>query len=151
MTSGSDIETTVIGGKVSAKEFASYLAGVYDKITTAVRKRDVDSLAALYAPDAALMTPDGAFIAGTDSIKDAFLRFIDAGWIDQQAELVGLVLADGLVVEEGRSQGTFRADGATSTLRNNYIATHIRTADGGWVMHRDIWNSVSDTPPAGKY
>ncbi|HEY0228353.1 MAG TPA: nuclear transport factor 2 family protein [Mycobacterium sp.] len=151
MTNSPDVKIVVAGSQVTAPFFTAHLASLYDKIATAVRNRDGDSFAELYAPDAALMTPDGAVIQGTESIRDAFFRLIDAGWVGQRAELVGLVLSDGLVVEEGRSQGTFEVGGATSVLRNNYLATHIRTADGEWLMHRDIWNAIPDVPSAGMY
>nr|WP_223204939.1 nuclear transport factor 2 family protein [Gordonia jinghuaiqii] len=124
---------------------------VYDAINTAVHNRDGAAFADLYTPNGSLMTPDGAIIAGTDALRDAFERWTEAGWVDQHAELVELTIDDRIVVEEGRSVGTFRVDGAETVARNNYIVVHVRSDDGRWLMLRDIWNTVSEDTPTGSY
>lgn len=143
--------STLDSGVPSREEFAAHLEKVYERISTAVRDKDPDSFVALYAEDGALMTPDGALVKGHSALREAFVRWTEAGWVGQRAELVELVLADGLVSEEGRSEGTFSIDGETTVARNNYLATHVRSEDGHWVMHRDIWNTVPDVPTSGSY
>lgn len=136
---------------VSAEEFAAYVGTVYEAIAVAVRNKDAEAFAALYTPDGSLMTPDGAIIKGAAALRDAFTRWTDGGWVDQHAELVDLTIADTVVVEEGRSVGTFRVDGVETTARNNYIVVHVRGRDGKWLMHNDIWNTVTDDSATGNY
>lgn len=119
-------------------------------IADAVERRDAGAFAELYTVDGVLMTPDGALIEGRETIKEAMGRFLEAGFVKQEAWLTGLVVADGLIVEQSRTRGTFRgADGLTSS-ENNCIVTHV--LDGGvWRMHHDIWNTTTGSEAAGSY
>jgi uncharacterized protein (TIGR02246 family) len=132
-------------------EFVAYVHSVYAAIARAVEQKDADGFVQLYTPDAALMTPDGSIISGRDAIRDAFVRFTAAGWVKQEAELVELIMGEDLVVGQERTQGTFLVDGEKTVARNNCLIVYTRQGDGRWLMHRDIWNTISDTAGSGNY
>lgn len=132
-------------------EFVDYVHSVYASIARAVEEKDADGFVQLYTTDAALMTPDGSIIAGRDAIRDAFVRFTAAGWVKQEAELVELIMSEDVVVGQERTRGTFLVDGETTVARNNCLIVYTRQGDGRWLMHRDIWNTVSETAGSGSY
>ncbi|HTF51240.1 MAG TPA: SgcJ/EcaC family oxidoreductase [Pseudonocardia sp.] len=132
-------------------EFVAYVHSVYAAIARAVEQKDADGFVQLYTPDAALMTPDGSIISGRDAIRDAFVRFTAAGWVKQEAELVELSVGEDLAVGQERTQGTFLVDGEKTVARNNCLIVYTRQGDGRWLMHRDIWNTISDTAGSGNY
>jgi uncharacterized protein (TIGR02246 family) len=132
-------------------EFVTYVHSVYAAIARAVEERDADGFVELYTPDAALLTPDGSIIAGREAIRDAFVRFTAAGWVKQEAELVELIIGEDVVVGQERTRGTFLVDGEKTAASNNCLIVYTRQADGRWLMHRDIWNTISDAAGAGSY
>lgn len=132
-------------------EFADHVRSVYAEIARTVEERDADGFVELYTPDAALMTPDGSIIAGRDNIRDAFVRFTAAGWVKQEAELVELIMSEDVVVGQERTQGTFLVDGEPTVARNNCLIVYTRQVDGRWLMHRDIWNTITETAGSGSY
>lgn len=119
-------------------------------IADAVERRDADAFAELYTVDGVLMTPDGALIEGRAMIKEAVGRFLEAGFVKQEAWLTGLVVADGLIVEQSRTRGTFRGADGLTFAESNCIVTHA--LDGGvWRMHQDIWNTTTGSEATGSY
>lgn len=132
-------------------EFVRYVHSVYAAIARAVEQKDASGFVGLYTPDAALMTPDGSIISGRDDIREAFVRFTTAGWVKQEAELVELIMSEDVVVGQERTRGTFLVDGQTVVARNNCLIVYTRQQDGRWLMHRDIWNTISDTAGSGAY
>ncbi len=119
-------------------------------IARAVDERDTEAFAALYTVDGILMTPDGALIRGRSAIKDAIRRFLEAGLVKQEAWLTGLVVADGLIVEQSRTRGTIRSGNRTASAENNCIVTHVLD-NGVWRMHQDIWNTTTGSVTEGSY
>lgn len=119
-------------------------------IARAVDERDAEAFADLYTVDGVLMTPDGALIQGREAIMDAIARFLEAGLVKQEAWLTGLVVADGLIVEQSRTRGTIRSGNRTTSAENNCIVTHVLD-DGVWRMHQDIWNTTTGSVTEGSY
>ena len=56
-----------------------------------------------------------------------------------------------VVVGQERTRGTFLVDGEKTVASNNCLIVYTRQVDGRWLMHRDIWNTISDAAGSGSY
>lgn len=147
----SDVKITrTVGAVIDNADARRVVEDAFAAIARAVDERDTDAFADLYTVDGVLMTPDGAVIQGREAIKDAIGRFMEAGLVKQEAWLTGLVVADGLIVEQSRTRGTVRSGNRTTSAENNCIVTHV-LEDGVWRMHQDIWNTTTGSATDGSY
>jgi uncharacterized protein (TIGR02246 family) len=105
--------------------------------TAAFLRGDAQAVAELYTSDAQVLPPGAGTVAGRTAIAAFWKGAIDAGVKD-------LVL----VTEQVESEG----DLAYETGRVRLVSSHGRVTedrylvvwkrgDGGWRLHRDIWNS----------
>ena len=62
-----------------------------------------------------------------------------------------VVQREDVVVGQERTRGTFVVDGEKTVASNNCLIVYTRQADGRWLMHRDIWNTISDAAGSGCY
>jgi ketosteroid isomerase-like protein len=99
--------------------------------------KDIDAMTAFYAKDAVLLPPDAPAIFGRDAIRASIQEMFVAGLAieleDLEIEVVGNL---------GYKAGRYRTRGNDGSLvdRGKYIEIWSKL-DGGWVIHRDIWNS----------
>ncbi|MCK9249901.1 MAG: nuclear transport factor 2 family protein [Solirubrobacteraceae bacterium] len=120
---------------------------VQQAIVRAIEERDADAFAELYAPDGALLPPDGSVHAGRDAVRAAFAGMLAEGFAKQTVVDPRLVVDDGLAVEEGRAVAEFHKDGEVVVGRCNYLIVHRRQRDGSWLMERDMWTAIPDDAP----
>ncbi|MGE4425445.1 MAG: SgcJ/EcaC family oxidoreductase [Solirubrobacteraceae bacterium] len=123
---------------------------VQQAIVRAIETRDADAFAELYAPDGALLPPDGSVHAGRDAVRAAFAAMLDDGFSKQTVVDPRLTVDDALAVEEGQAVAEFTKDGTVTVGRCNYLIVHRRQRDGGWLMERDIWTAIPDDAPEPK-
>ena len=108
---------------------------------------DVETLIAMYAPDAEVMAPGNPRATGHDAIREVLTKESAA----MQAAGVSLVLNDddkaGASGDLGYHSGSFVVKDAGGNVvdSGNYLAVLQRQADGKWLLLRDTWNS--DRPP----
>jgi len=99
----------------------------------AFQKRDAAALASLFTPEAEYVDAGGTVFHGRDAIQAEFtamLPVIPPG--NLQIRIISIrPVAKDVVMEEGLS--TFRAE-TGETNQVHYIATHVRQADGNWLM-----------------
>ena len=108
----------------------------------ALNRGDVDSLAAIYAPDCRLMPPNAAAIQGRAGAKEMFAGMIADGLKVKLQSTEARIAAD-----IGYHVGTYTvlsADGADLD-HGKYIEVWRKIGDG-WHIANDIWNS--DVPAA---
>ncbi len=120
---------------------------IQQAIVRAIEQRDADAFAELYAPDGALLPPDGTVHAGRDAVRAAFQGMLDDGFAKQTVVAPRLVVDDELAVEEGQAVAEFHHDGEVTVGRCNYLIVHRRQPDGRWLMERDIWTAIPDGAP----
>jgi len=107
------------------------------KWMAAFAAKDIDAMTAFYAEDAVLLPPDAPAIFGRDAIRASIQEMFAAGLAieleDLEIEVVGNL---------GYKAGRYRTRGEDGSLvdRGKYIEIWSKL-DGGWVIHRDIWNS----------
>ena len=108
---------------------------------------DIDTLIAMYAPDAEVMAPGNPRAVGHDAIRAVLARESAA----MKAAGVSLELNDddkaAASGDLGHHTGSYVVKDASGTVvdSGNYLAVMQRQADGKWLMIRDTWNS--DRPP----
>jgi uncharacterized protein (TIGR02246 family) len=113
------------------------IAAVNRKFEQAAANGDLDLLASLYTKDAVALPPDGPFVKGRENIKQMW------GTIAQQIGLksvklqtVELEVSGDSANEVGEAQLTL----ASGTAVVKYVVVW-KKAEGGWHLHRDIWNT----------
>ena len=108
---------------------------------------DIDTLIAMYAPDAEVMAPGNARAVGHDAIRAVLTKESAA----MKAAGVALELNDddkaGASGDLGYHSGSFVVKDASGNVvdSGNYLAVLKRQEDGKWLLFRDTWNS--DRPP----
>ncbi len=99
--------------------------------------KDIDTLTAFYAEDAVLLPPNAPAIFGRDAIRATMQEMFAAG-LGVELEDLEVKVAGNLGYKAGRYRST--AEDGSLIDRGKYIEIWSKT-DGGWVLHRDIWNS----------
>ncbi len=108
---------------------------------------DVETLVAMYAPDAEVMAPGNSRAVGHDAIRAMLTKESAA----MKAAGVSLELNDddkgGASGDLGYHSGSFAVKDASGNVvdSGNYLAVLKRQEDGKWLLFRDTWNS--DNPP----
>jgi uncharacterized protein (TIGR02246 family) len=113
------------------------LADIHPSVEAGVNNQDLDGLMALYAPDAAMVLPDGSTITGAEAIRDQW-----AGLLAMKGQMT---LRSRYVIEAGdlailSNNWTYTAGDQTVGAITAEVAR--RQADGGWLY-------VIDHPFAG--
>jgi ketosteroid isomerase-like protein len=110
---------------------------------------EIDTLVAMYAPDAELMAPGNARATGQDAIRAVLSKESAA----MKAAGVAIALNDddkgGASGELGYHSGSYVVKDASGNVvdSGNYLAVLKRQSDGKWLLYRDTWNS-DRAPPA---
>ena len=106
---------------------------------------DAAGLANLYTVGGQLLPPNSDVVAGRDAIRAFWQGAMDLGLREAALETVEVAGAGDTVLEVGRY--TLRtADGQVADTGKYMVAW--KTEDGGWKLHRDIWNTSHPTPSA---
>lgn len=98
---------------------------------------DAAALTALYTKDAKVMPPGAEAVSGTSAIQKLFAADVGQGVkntlkMDDVLDLGDYALETGTFVATS-AEGKHLDHGSFSTLH--------KKVDGGWKIHRDIWNS----------
>ena len=108
---------------------------------------DVETIMAMYAPDAEVMAPGNPRASGHDAIRALVTKLsgeLQAGGISLEPNDDDKAAASG---DLGWHSGSYIVKDASGTVidSGNYLAVLRRQADGKWLLFRDTWNS--DRPP----
>lgn len=125
------------------------LADVHAAVVRSLKEKDAALFASLYTQDGVLYPPDGQAIRGRTQIERAFGEFLDAGFVDQQVEVVEFDSDERIAVEEGRAAGTFRSEEGDTIIRSNYLIVHRLDADGVWRMQYDMFTTIPEGESGG--
>lgn len=112
----------------------------------AVRRRDVEAAAALYAPDAVLHAPRQRPIGGRDAIRARLGAWLPGATLqDAQVTTESVLGDDDEVVATGRYTYAVRDGRRARSDAGTWLMALRRQADGSWRIVRD----VMDSRPAG--
>lgn len=115
-------------------ELQKTIARSAEQFIAAVKDRNAESLAALFTEQAEYIDSEGIVFHGRGAIEAEFTaRFEVASAGTMEIEVLSIrPIAEGVVVEDGISTFVASEGGAASQTR--YTVTHVRQADGKWLM-----------------
>lgn len=117
-----------------------------ERFVTAFNERDAAAIAAMFTPDGEIVGIDGGIIAGRGQIEGYHLALFALEPVPQialEAHSVQLA-APGVAFEEGQIHLTTADDEPVRSI--NYKATHVRQADGSWLLASSRSMSESTAP-----
>jgi uncharacterized protein (TIGR02246 family) len=135
-------------GDVGARARSLHGIASNDAIETdwaaALRDKDVDKLASLYAEDAVFLTPGGRFIVGRQAIRQLLVGAEQAADWSIHFSAQKLLTAPGQIVACGdySQQMTKIADHSVHQLHGTYAMTLRRNPRGGWAIAMQMWTEV---------
>ncbi len=104
------------------------LADIHPSVEAGVNNQDLDGLMALYAPDAAIVLPDGSTVTGTEAIREQ--------WAGLLAMKGHMTLRSRYAIEAGdlailSNEWTYTAGDRSLSAVTAEVAR--RQPDGGWL------------------
>ena len=119
------------------------------KFIPAFNTGDVETILAMYAPDAEVMAPGNPRASGHDAIRalvGTLSAELQSGGITLELNDDDKAAASG---DLGHHSGSYVVKDASGAVidSGNYLAVMERQADGKWLMIRDTWNSDRPPPP----
>ncbi len=115
------------------------------RLAEGIAKGDAKAIRAEYTDDAYVLPPMLPAVHGGQAIEELWAAFIKQG-----AKGVALATEDversgDLAAETGTFTFTMQPEGKPSaTTSGKYVVVWKRQKDGGWKLHRDIWNANAD-------
>jgi uncharacterized protein (TIGR02246 family) len=124
----------LIAAEPDADAIQKSVSEAADRFTEAFAKRDAKAIAALFTAQAEYVDSSGIVFHGRHTIEKEFAASMElrpAGDVD--IEIISIrPIADGVMIEEGVSTFRPKEDGPESTT--HYSATHVKQADGSWLL-----------------
>jgi uncharacterized protein (TIGR02246 family) len=109
-----------------------------EKFAATYNKGDVVAIAAMYTEDAVAFPPGGDLVKGRAAIEAMWKNVLAAGLTDLALQTLSVERDGSLAIEVGTA--TAKMKGAPQRIK--YVVTWKRQSDGGWKLHRDIWNDM---------
>jgi|SRR3954462_947401 uncharacterized protein (TIGR02246 family) len=108
----------------------------------AAARKDYAGMAAFYTEDAKVLPPDASIVSGRTAIEEFWRSAANAlGLTDITLKTVDLEVAGDIAYEIGEADLKL----GSAQAKAKYLVVWLRSRDGQWRLHRDIWNSM----PAG--
>ncbi|WP_035611780.1 nuclear transport factor 2 family protein [Haloferula sp. BvORR071] len=124
------------------------LAKSAERFVESYNKKDAAGVAALFLPNAEMMTRDGETVRGRAAIEARYKDLFEDDDVPQvalEASSVRLV-APGVAIEDGVLHFTY-PDASEPVKSISYSATQIKQADGGWLI-ASTRDQLEVTPPS---
>ena len=122
---------------------AAIVAANQDFITT-FKRGDAAGMAALYAENGQVLPPNGDFVTGRPALQTFWQAIMDMGIKEAGLETVEVEAHGDTATEVGKY--TLKGEGGQVLDNGKYIVIW-KQEDGGWKLHRDIFNT--SMPPPG--
>lgn len=119
-------------------------ATIVERYQAATNTEDAGQLAALYAPDAFLLPPDGGVVHGQDQIHQFWSEGLERGLVMDTLRLV-------LAGDVGWVAGRYYLAGSDDAPPDSgkFVLTLTR-GEGGWRVAADIWNATPSETEEGE-
>ncbi|OKO66835.1 hypothetical protein AC630_41245 [Bradyrhizobium sp. AS23.2] len=96
-------------------------------------------MAALYTEDAKVLPPDAPIVSGRKAIEEFWRTHANAlGLIDATLKTIDLEIAGDTAYEIGEADLKL----SSGQAKVKYLLVWLRSRDGQWHAHRDIWNNM---------
>jgi|ERR1035438_442286 uncharacterized protein (TIGR02246 family) len=118
----------------------SLIRDLAQDFVTAFNTGNYDQVAALFAPDGALMAPHYDLAYGPKAVERLLHQLGDAGYQDLRLETIRVDYSADMAVEIGRYNVAIRqSDGTIQADRGKYVRAWRRL--GAWLIIADSWSS----------
>jgi uncharacterized protein (TIGR02246 family) len=110
-----------------------------------LRAKQLDQIAALYAPDAVYLLPSGARVSGRPAIRDICKKIMD----NFTSEITFQSLASDHSGDLAYDSGEYReslvklSDQTKAEVQGNYVMIFKRQPDGTWLIAEQMWTLVT--------
>ena len=109
------------------------------KFGAAVASKDYAGMAAAYTEDAKVLPPDAPIVSGRKAIEEFWRMAANAlGLTDATLKTIDLEIAGNTAYEIGEADLKLSSEQA----KVKYLVVWLRSQDGQWHLHRDIWNNM---------
>jgi uncharacterized protein (TIGR02246 family) len=101
----------------------------------ATKRKDVDTVLALYADDAIVLPPGAAPVTGRNAIREFYKQYYadPSQLLDEQFTNTSLVVRGDLAIDTAEYSGEID--------RGKNLVVWKRHKDGSWRLFRDMWSS----------
>jgi uncharacterized protein (TIGR02246 family) len=111
----------------------------------AVETGNVEAISALLAPDVMALPPDGPIVAGREAVKRLWESAIkEHGMTSCRITTDKLDVVGDVASEVGRATLTMTPPGGESQTATIKFVVVWKRLNGRWLLHRDIWNAISE-------
>ena len=117
------------------------IATAHLEYSEAVKHHDASAVTAFYTPDCILLPPDQVMLRGHEMVTAFWTSAFAAGLRAMVFTVVDLTEYPDAVIETGRVGITTEAQGKTVDSTGKYLAVWRKHPDGGWRLHRHMWNA----------
>jgi uncharacterized protein (TIGR02246 family) len=127
----------------SGSDVREAIAAANKRFVEAVSHGDAAALAALYTDDGQVLPPNAGFVTGQEAVQGFWQAVLDMGVKEAELSTIEVEGLGDTAIEISQ----FTLYGAESQLvdKGKYIVVWKRE-DGGWKLHRDIFNSSMPPP-----
>jgi uncharacterized protein (TIGR02246 family) len=127
-----------VGAPARSDEVRSSIESGNRAFAAAFLRGDAEAVAELYTEDAEVMPPGAGSVVGRPAIAAFWKSAIEAGVKDLVLVTEQVESAGDLAYEIGR----VRIVGNDGRVTEDRYLVVWKRGDGGWRLHRDIWNSL---------
>jgi uncharacterized protein (TIGR02246 family) len=107
--------------------------------------KQIDQLAALYAPDAVYLQPSGARVTGRPAIRDVCKKIMDHFNSDIAFHSLASDHSGDLAYDSGEYRESLikLSDKTDAEVQGNYVMIFKRQPDGTWLIAEQMWTLVT--------
>jgi uncharacterized protein (TIGR02246 family) len=121
------------------------IAAANAKYGDAVAKGDAKTIRSLYTDNAYVLPPGMPAVHGGAAIEELWGGFFKAGAKAATLATEDVERSGDLAAETGTYTFTMQPEGKpAATTSGKYVVVWKHQKDGGWKLHRDIWNANAE-------
>ncbi|HXY41983.1 MAG TPA: SgcJ/EcaC family oxidoreductase [Vicinamibacteria bacterium] len=132
-----------LAAPAATEDVGAAISAANKRFSEAVAKGDADAVAALYTRTARALPPNGEPVQGREAILKMWQGMLSTGIRDAVLTSTEAAAMGDTAWEEG-TYVVKTPDGQVAD-RGKYVVVW-KKEDGGWKLHRDIWNSNQPLP-----
>jgi len=129
---------------VTSTEVRDAIVAANQDFITTFKRGDAAGMAALYVENGQVLPPNGDFVTGRPALETFWQAIMDMGIKEAGLETVEVEAHGDTAIEVGKF--TLKGEGGQVLDQGKYIVIW-KQEDGGWKLHRDIFNT--SMPPPG--
>src|SRR5579884_1314167 len=134
------------GANTSEVQVRKAIAEGYRQWISAVQKKDVNAVAALYTEDAVMLPPNQPAVSGREAIRHFYEDFYRSPGtlLNEEFTTTSLELRGDMAIETADFSGDVQLpDKGKISFKGKNLVVWQKQKNGAWMLFRDAWNSSS--------